>query len=139
MHIHMHMHMQVRRPLIGVHVRLGDGCYDSKRGGCKYVRSFEAVIVRLRQAGLTTGTIFLATDNSTIAAQAVATKYEGFDVLALAEDRKVVETSHSKGLHMAPTYLPTCAYIPRAYIWHLPNYLPKKCIWHLPTYLHIHT
>lgn len=88
---------EVRRPLIGVHVRLGDGCYDSKRGGCKYVRSFEAVIVRLRQAGLTTGTIFLATDNSTIAAQAVATKYEGFDVLALAEDRKVVEKSHAKG------------------------------------------
>ena len=41
----------MRRPLVGVHVRLGDGCYDSKRGGCKYVRSFEAVVRRLREAG----------------------------------------------------------------------------------------
>uniref|UniRef100_A0A7S2DYK5 Uncharacterized protein n=1 Tax=Haptolina brevifila TaxID=156173 RepID=A0A7S2DYK5_9EUKA len=88
---------EVRRPLIGVHVRLGDGCYDSKRGGCKYVRSFDAVLVRLRQAGLTQGTIFLATDNSTIAAQAVARRVEGFEVLALQENRHAVEKSHAKG------------------------------------------
>jgi hypothetical protein len=87
----------VRRPLIGVHVRLGDGCWDSKRGGCKYVTSFEAVLTRLRQAGLTSGTIFLATDNSTIAEQAVRDKVEGFDVLTLREDRRVVEKSHARG------------------------------------------
>ena len=87
----------VRRPLIGVHVRLGDGCWDSKRGGCKYVRSFATVLTRLRQAGLTHGTIFLATDNSTIAEQAVAAPSAGFDVLALGEDRKRVEKSHARG------------------------------------------
>ena len=87
----------VRRPLIGVHVRLGDGCWDSKRGGCKYVRSFASVLVRLRQAGLTSGTIFLATDNSTIAREAVRAHVDGFDVLALGEDRRLVEKSHAKG------------------------------------------
>ena len=87
----------VRRPLIGVHVRLGDGCWDSKRGGCKYVRSFETILTRLRQAGITSGTIFLATDNSTIATQAVSKPVDGFEVLALGEDRKKVEKSHAKG------------------------------------------
>ena len=87
----------VRRPLIGVHVRLGDGCWDSKRGGCKYVRSFDAVLTRLREAGLRGGTIFLATDNSTIASQAVRTAVEGFDVVALGEDRTRVEKSHARG------------------------------------------
>ena len=87
----------VKRPLIGVHVRLGDGCWDSKRGGCKYVRSFETVLTRLRQAGLTHGTIYLATDNSTIAAQAVARRSDGFDILALGENRLAVEKSHAKG------------------------------------------
>ena len=85
----------VKRPLIGVHVRLGDGCWDSKRGGCKYVRSFETILTRLRQAGVTSGTIFLATDNSTIAAQAVSRRVEGFEVLALGEDRRRVEKSHA--------------------------------------------
>ena len=46
---------QVRRPLIGVHVRLGDGCWDSKRGGCKYVKSFAHAVTRLREAGVTSG------------------------------------------------------------------------------------
>ena len=87
----------VKRPLIGVHVRLGDGCWDSKRGGCKYVRSFETILTRLRQAGVTSGTIFLATDNSTIAAQAVSRRVEGFEVLALGEDRRRVEKSHASG------------------------------------------
>ena len=87
----------VRRPLIGVHVRLGDGCWDSKRGGCKYVRSFETILTRLRQAGVTSGTIFLATDNSTIAAQAVRMPAAGFEVLALGEDRRRVEKSHAGG------------------------------------------
>ena len=87
----------MRRPLIGVHVRLGDGCWDSKRGGCKYVRSFETILTRLRQAGITSGTIFLATDNSTIATQAVSKPVDGFEVLALGEDRKKVEKSHAKG------------------------------------------
>ena len=87
----------IRRPLIGVHVRLGDGCWDSKRGGCKYVRSFETILTRLREAGLKQGTIFLATDNSTIAAEAVARRIDGFDVLALGEDRRRVEKSHAAG------------------------------------------
>ena len=88
---------QVKRPLIGVHVRLGDGCWDSKRGGCKYVRSFETILTRLKEAGLTSGTIFLATDNSTIARQATAQSAGGFDVLALGEDRRRVEKSHAQG------------------------------------------
>ena len=44
-----------RRPLVGAHVRLGDGCYDSKRGGCKYIRSFSEVVTRLREAGISSG------------------------------------------------------------------------------------
>ena len=87
----------VRRPLVGVHVRLGDGCWDSKRGGCKYVKSFSTILTRLRESGVTSGTIFLATDNSTIAAEAVRTPLEGFDVIALGEDRMQVEKSHARG------------------------------------------
>ena len=52
----------LRRPLVGVHVRLGDGCGDLKRGGCKYVRSFGDAVTRLREAGIRSGTLFVATD-----------------------------------------------------------------------------
>ena len=45
----------VRRPLVGMHVRLGDGCGDAKRGGCKYVKSFAHAVTRLREAGVTSG------------------------------------------------------------------------------------
>ena len=86
----------MQRPLVGAHVRLGDGCYDSKRGGCKYVKSFAQVVTRLREAGITSGTIFLATDSASIAAQATAEAVEGFDVLALQEDRRAIEKSHSR-------------------------------------------
>jgi len=82
------------RPLIGAHVRLGDGCWDSKRGGCKYVKSFGDVVAGLRAAGITRGTIYLATDNATVAAEALRSAPEGFVVAALHEDRKVVEASH---------------------------------------------
>ena len=87
----------VRRPLVGVHVRLGDGCGDLKRGGCKYVRSFAGVVSRLREAGISAGTIFLATDGAEIAAQATAAPVDGFDVLTLREDRAAVQASHSRG------------------------------------------
>ena len=72
-------------------MRIGDGCWDSKRGGCKcaaaitsrrihlgefisaiisvitrrYVKSFADVVRHLRSAGIHSGTIFLATDNGT--------------------------------------------------------------------------
>ena len=89
---------EVRRPLIGVHVRMGDGCDDAKRGGCKYVTSFASAVTRLRQAGLTSGTIFLATDRESIAREAVREGAAGFDVVALAQDRAAVERSHLQGL-----------------------------------------
>ena len=89
------------RPLVGVHVRVGDGCWDSKRGGCKYVRSFEGVVTRLREAGLSRGSIFLATDNATIATQALAAARAGklgeFQLLTLREDRAAVSASHGQG------------------------------------------
>lgn len=128
---------EVRRPLVGVHVRMGDGCDDDKRGGCKcvpfltsfspsflpflllayvrtcvraclrrqsrtpdlrhpasdvllptsyrYVRSFASAVTRLREAGITSGTIYLATDREQIAREAVAEATAGFDVVALGQ------------------------------------------------------
>jgi hypothetical protein len=61
------------------------------------VRSFETIVTRLREAGHTSGTIFLATDNATIAAQAVKASIDGFTVVALGEDRTKVEKSHARG------------------------------------------
>ena len=89
---------EVRRPLIGLHVRMGDGCGDDKRGGCKYVASFSMAVRRLREAGLHTGTLFLATDREAVAKEAVAAGAAGFDVLALAQDRTAVERSHLLGI-----------------------------------------
>lgn len=86
----------VPRPLIGAHVRVGDGCWDSKRGGCKYVTAFSDVVRLLQQAGLTGGTIFLATDNETIANQALAAPPDGFVVATLREDRRAVQASHGR-------------------------------------------
>lgn len=91
----------VRRPLIGLHVRMGDGCDDDKRGGCKYVTSWASAVTRLRQAGLTSGTIFLATDRAAIAREALREGAAGFVVLTLAQDRDAVERSHLKGLRRA--------------------------------------
>ncbi|KAL3902249.1 MAG: hypothetical protein SGPRY_012145 [Prymnesium sp.] len=86
----------VARPLVGLHVRLGDGCHDAKRGGCKYVKSFAQAVTRLREAGITGGTIFLATDSPKVAEEAVGAESEGFEVVALKEDRATIESSHSR-------------------------------------------
>ena len=53
-------------------------------------------MTRLREAGISGGTIFLATDSATIAGEALAKPTEGFDVVALKEDRNAIEKSHSK-------------------------------------------
>ena len=44
-------------PMTLTKVRLGDGCGDLKRGGCKYVRSFASAVTRLREAGVSSGTL----------------------------------------------------------------------------------
>ena len=85
------------RPMIGVHVRKGDGCGDAKRGGCKYVKGFASVVTRLREAGITSGTIYLATDTAEVAEAATKTPTPGFSVLVLREDRKAVSGSHLRG------------------------------------------
>lgn len=87
---------QLPRPLIGAHVRVGDGCWDSKRGGCKYVKRFDDIVSALRAEGFKSGTIFLATDNVTIAQQALEHPPTGFLVATLREDRKKVQKSHGK-------------------------------------------
>ena len=46
---------------------------------------------------MVTCTLFVATDGPQIAAEAMATPLEGFDVLMLAEDRAAVSRSHMRG------------------------------------------
>ncbi|KAL1527864.1 hypothetical protein AB1Y20_009240 [Prymnesium parvum] len=94
---------EIARPLIGVHVRVGDGCWDSKRGGCKYVKSFGGVLTRLREAGIHQGTIFLATDNSTIASEArlSSPSASNFNVLTLSIDRSALACSQWSGCKTA--------------------------------------
>ncbi|KAL1528889.1 hypothetical protein AB1Y20_010212 [Prymnesium parvum] len=87
---------EVRRPLIGAHVRLGDGCGDAKRGGCKYVRSLAHLLTRLREAGVSRGTIFLATDSHAFASEAMRAGGEGYDILTLRVDRERIQRSHAR-------------------------------------------
>ncbi len=88
---------RVRRPLIGLHYRTGDSCADTKRGGCKYIRGWDDVTRRLREAGYSSGTIFLATDDAKMAQRAIKQPTRGFDVLQLLFDRHDLQRSHSRG------------------------------------------
>ena len=62
----------------------------------RYIRAFGDIVRELQRAGLRGGTIFLATDNETIANQALAQPPESFVVATLRENRRQVQQSHGK-------------------------------------------
>ena len=84
------------RPIIGVHVRIGDSCWDSKRGGCKYANSFGDVRAKLQAQGHSNGTVFLATDSDAVALDASRSPGSYF-VIFLQEDRELGQQTHGYG------------------------------------------
>tara|TARA_B110000208_G_scaffold182656_1_gene234613 strand:- start:380 stop:2695 length:2316 start_codon:yes stop_codon:yes gene_type:complete len=60
----------LQRPLVAVHIRRGDACFECGRAPC--VGSFDAALRVLARRGVRSGTIILATDDAEIAREARA-------------------------------------------------------------------
>ena len=82
---------RLQRPVVGVHIRHGDACYQCRRPHC--VPSLAAVRAILASHGIASGTIVLSSDDPLIAAEARAMDAAagGFDAIWLNMSRRRYE------------------------------------------------
>ena len=79
----------VKRPLIGVHIRGGDACADNRRP--TVCISFDDALRHLRSNGITSGSLIVSTDDEAVAKDAA--RFSGtFNVMVLDLDRRELKS-----------------------------------------------